>query len=130
MQEGIKKAKEAMNNSYSPYSKFKVGAAVLLKNGKYILGTNIENGSYGLTSCAERNALFNTYSSGYKKDDISKIFIIGNTKKAISPCGACRQVICELMNKDCDVVLANLENDVKIFKVSELIPYLFDLDNA
>ena len=130
MQEGIKKAKEAMKNSYSPYSKFKVGAALLTKDGEYILGTNVENGSYGLTSCAERNALFSAYSKGYKKNDISKIFIIGDTKEPISPCGACRQVISELMEKDCDVVLSNLKDDVKIFKVKDLIPYLFDLDNA
>ena len=130
MQEGIKKAKEAMKNSYSPYSKFKVGAALLTKDGEYTLGTNVENGSYGLTSCAERNALFSAYSKGYKKSDISKIFIIGDTKEPISPCGACRQVISELMEKDCDVVLSNLKDDVKIFKVKDLIPYLFDLDNA
>ena len=130
MQEGLKKAKEAMKNSYSPYSKFKVGAAILTKDGEYILGTNVENGSYGLTSCAERNALFSAYSKGYKKSDIAKIFIIGDTKNPISPCGACRQVISELMEENCDVVLSNLKDDVKIFKVKDLIPYLFDLDNA
>ena len=130
MQEGLKKAKEAMKNSYSPYSKFKVGAALLTKDGEYILGTNVENGSYGLTSCAERNALFSAYSKGYKKSDIAKIFIVGDTKNPISPCGACRQVISELMEKNCDVVLSNLKDDIKIFKVKDLIPYLFDLDNA
>ena len=58
----VKKAREVIENSYSPYSKFKVGAAIQLKNGQIIVGTNIENASYGLTNCAERSALFATYS--------------------------------------------------------------------
>lgn len=122
------KAYDAYLNSYSPYSKFKVGAAVLLKSGEIITGTNIENSSYGLTICAERCALFNTYSQGYRKFDIDKLMIIGNTEAPISPCGACRQVIFELMNENCDVVLTNLYKDIKVMKVKELIPYAFNED--
>ena len=122
------KAYEAYLNSYSPYSKFKVGAAVLLKSGEIIIGTNIENSSYGLTSCAERNALFNTYSLGYRNFDIDKIMIIGNTEAPVSPCGACRQVILELMNESSEVILTNLYKDIKVMKVKELIPYAFTED--
>ena len=73
MQEKIKKAIEAWNNSYSPYSKFAVGACLVLTNGEYILGANIENASYGLTNCAERSALFQAYSRGYRKNDIKEL---------------------------------------------------------
>ena len=79
MEELYEKAYEGYLNSYSPYSKFKVGAAILLKNGQYIIGTNVENASYGLSNCAERSALFQAYSLGYRKFDILKIMIIGNT---------------------------------------------------
>ena len=120
---------KAYNNAYAPYSKFQVGAAVLLKNGEIIIGSNVENASFGLSNCAERSALFNVYSKGYRKDDIIKIMIVGKTKSPISPCGACRQVISELMNSDCDVILTNLEKDVKILKVKDLLPYSFSEDN-
>ncbi|MFA5543762.1 MAG: cytidine deaminase [Bacilli bacterium] len=113
-------------NSYSPYSKFKVGASVLLKNGEIISGTNIENASYGLTNCAERSALFAAYSKGYRKEDIEKIMVIGDVEEPISPCGACRQVMSELMNQDSEVVLTNLKKDIKVMKVKELLPYSFN----
>ena len=118
-------AKKARLNSYSPYSNFKVGACVLLNNGNIILGTNIENASYGLTNCAERNALFSTYSQGYKKDDIKALFIIADTEGPCSPCGACRQVISELINEDTPVILSNLKFDYVIKYVSDLLPFSF-----
>lgn len=123
------KAYEAYLNSYSPYSKFKVGAAILLKNGEYIMGTNIENASYGLTNCAERSALFQAYSLGYRKFDIDKMMIIGNTEVPISPCGACRQVISELMMPESEIILTNLYKDIKKMKVKELLPYSFSEDS-
>ena len=123
------KAYEAYLNSYSPYSKFKVGACLLMKNGEYIIGTNIENASYGLTNCAERSALFAAYSKGYRRLDIDKIMIIGNTEEPVSPCGACRQVISELMRDESDVILTNLYKDIKILKVKDLLPYSFKEDH-
>ena len=129
MEELYEKAYEGYLNSYSPYSKFKVGVAILLKNGQYIIGTNVENASYGLSNCAERSALFQAYSLGYRKFDILKIMIIGNTEQPVSPCGACRQVISELMRPECDVILTNLYKDIKILKVKELLPYSFSEDN-
>jgi cytidine deaminase len=123
------KAYEAYLNSYSPYSKFKVGACLLMKNGEYIIGTNIENASYGLTNCAERSALFAAYSRGYRRLDIDKIMIIGNTEEPVSPCGACRQVISELMRDESEVILTNLYKDIKILKVKDLLPYSFKEDH-
>ena len=116
-------------NSYSPYSKFAVGACALLKNGEIIYGSNIENASYGLTNCAERSTLFAIYSKGYRKDDIVSFLIIGRTKDVISPCGACRQVMSELMNPDTPVYLANLNGKVVKYLNKELLPYTFTEDN-
>lgn len=119
------KALTAYRNAYTPYSKFNVGAVVMMKDGTMIIGSNIENASYGLTNCAERSALFASYSAGFRKDDIVRMMIIGNTKGPISPCGACRQVISELVNPDIDVVLTNLEKVTKTLKVRDLLPYVF-----
>ena len=96
----IAAAKEAYKNAYAPYSKFSVGAALKLKDGSIINGANIENASYGLTNCAERSALFTAFTKGYRRDDIEAIAVVANTDRPISPCGACRQVISELMPQD------------------------------
>lgn len=118
-------AKKARELSYSPYSHFKVGACILLKSGKTISGSNVENASYGLTCCAERNTLFQTYNKGYRKEDILGLLIIGDTEGPVSPCGACRQVISELMEKDAPVIMANLHKDLKEVTVNDLLPYAF-----
>ena len=123
------KALEAYNNAYVPYSNFRVGASVLLKNGEIINGCNVENASYGLTICAERNTLFKTYSYGYRKDDIVAILVLGATNDPISPCGACRQVMAELMGLDKKVYLTNLNKNVKEMSVKDLLPYSFSEDN-
>ena len=119
-------AVKARDNAYVPYSKFKVGAAILLKNGKIISGFNIENSSYGLCNCAERNALFRTYMEGFSKDDIDVLLVIADTLRAVSPCGACRQVMSELMKLDTKVILTNLHDDVIETTVDKLIPYSFN----
>lgn len=126
MEKMYEEALKAFNNAYAPYSNFKVGACVLLKDGTIISGCNVENASYGLSNCAERTTLFSTYAKGYRKDDILKLMIIAGTDRPVSPCGACRQVISELMNPDCEVILTNLKKDTKIFTVKELLPYAFD----
>ena len=115
----------AMNNAYVPYSHFKVGAALLLKDGRVVLGCNIENASYGLCNCAERTALFKAYSEGITKDDIVAMSVAGATDGPISPCGACRQVMAELLHKNTPVYLTNLKGDVKETTVEELLPYSF-----
>lgn len=127
----IEHAIKGRSFSYSPYSKFKVGAAILLKNGKYITGCNVENVSYGLSNCAERTTLFKMVSEGYTKDDVVAMAIVANTKNPVSPCGACRQVMAELLHKDTKVYLANLEKEYKETTVEELLPYGFEeIENA
>ncbi len=122
-------ALRAYNNAYAPYSKFKVGAAILMKDGSIIIGSNVENASYGLTNCAERSALFQAYSLGYKKEDIVSMLVLGSTNEPISPCGACRQVMSELMPLDTSVVLSNLNKKEVKYSVSELLPYTFKKEN-
>lgn len=115
----------ARENAYVPYSHFKVGAALLLKSGEIITGCNIENASYGLCNCAERTALFKAYSEGVKKCDIVAMSICADTDGPVSPCGACRQVMAELLNHNTMVYLTNLKGDVKEMTVDELLPYSF-----
>ena len=119
----------ARKNSYSPYSNFKVGASLLLDDNTIVSGTNVENSSYGLACCAERNALFTAVGMGYKKENIKALLVVANTDGPCSPCGACRQVISELMDKDADVILTNRKNDIKMFTVKELLPFSFSKDD-
>ncbi len=115
-------ALKASENSYSPYSNFPVGAALLLPDGKVITGANIENRSYGLTNCAERRAIFAAASAGYRTFCALAIA----TPKAdypVGPCGACRQVISEFAPADVPVVFGhNWQNAVKT-TVGELYPF-------
>lgn len=84
-----------MKFAYAPYSKFQVGAAVLLADGRVFTGCNVENASYGLTICAERNAIFSAVAAGPKKPVIVAVAVVNKRGIACSPCGACRQVIAE-----------------------------------
>jgi cytidine deaminase len=124
----LREAMLAKVNSYSPYSNFRVGAAVLLKDGEIISGCNVENSSYGLSMCAERVCLYNAYSKGYHKEDILGMAISGDTEDFISPCGACRQVMCELLNETCSVFLMNVKDEFKEIKVRKLLPFYFKGD--
>lgn len=121
----LEEAKKARVHAYTPYSKFKVGAAIELKDGTIIHGANIENASLGLTNCAERSALYATYSQGYKKEDIKSITIVADTHDPVSPCGACRQVMNELLPNDAKITLANTKGDIKEVTKEELLPYSF-----
>jgi cytidine deaminase len=118
----IKEAKKARKKAYTPYSKFKVGAAVLSADGKIFTGCNIENASFGLAVCAERVAIFKAISEGSIK--FKAIAVIGDTDKPCSPCGACRQVISEF-GENIPLIMANLKGDVKIKKIKELLPEAF-----
>lgn len=124
-QELMKHAKEARKLSYSPYSHFAVGAAVLTKDGKIFLGANVENSSYSLCMCGERNAIYNAYMHGYKKDDLAALSICADTDEPCSPCGACRQVISELFPEDAPIYLCNVKGDEKETNVKELLPFAF-----
>lgn len=125
----FKEALKGYNNAYAPYSNFQVGACALLKDGKMIYGSNVENASYGLCNCAERSTLFSVYSLGYRKDDIVAFMVIGKTIEPVSPCGACRQVMSELMNPDTPVYLGNINKKFVEFKNKDLLPYVFVGDN-
>lgn len=128
-EELVKKAVDARELSYSPYSRFKVGAALLTKDGQVFVGANIENSSYPLCMCAERNALYNAMMHGYKKDDFEALALAADTEKPCSPCGACRQVISELFPSDKPIYMANIKGDIQETNVPELLPFAFSEDD-
>lgn len=125
----IAKAIEARQLARTPYSHFQVGAALLTKDGRVFLGANIENSSYPLCMCAERNAVYNAYLHGVKKEEIEALALAADTDGPCSPCGACRQVLSELMPSKAPIIMANLKGDVKITNISELLPYAFSEDD-
>ncbi len=117
----IKKALEAKERAYVPYSKFKVGAALLTEDGELFTGCNIEVSSYSPTLCAERTAIFKAISEGHKK--IKAIAVVGDSDFTY-PCGVCRQVMREF-GKDATIIVANSEEDYRIYKLEELLPHSF-----
>lgn len=119
----VNAAKEGFENAYAPYSNFHVGAAALTANGNVVKGCNVENASYGLTVCAERNCLAQGVISGEKS--FSAIVIYTNQEKLTPPCGACRQVIVEFLAPDALVMAVNHNNDKKQWTVNELLPDAF-----
>ena len=127
----IKAAITAAQNSYSPYSGFKVGAALLTDDGKVYLGCNIENAAYGPSNCAERTAIFKAVSEGHKK--FKAIAIVGGAngdfKDFCPPCGVCRQVMNEFCDKDFVIYLGNKNLEYQKFTLSELLPHSFDLED-
>ena len=128
-EELVQKAIDARSLSYSPYSRFKVGAALLTKDGQVFVGANIENSSYPLCMCAERNALYNAMMHGYKKDDFEALALAADTEEPCSPCGACRQVISELFPSDKPIYMANIKGDIQETNVPELLPFAFSEDD-
>lgn len=120
----IDHAFQAMKNSYAPYSQFHVGAAVACRDGKVFYGANIENASYGATNCAERSAMFSTYSNGVRKEDIEAIAIVADGETIATPCGICRQVMAELLAMDTPVYMSNGKEDLDL-TVKDLLPYAF-----
>ena len=128
-EELMQQAVEARQLSYSPYSNFKVGAALLCKDGKVFLGANVENSSYPLCMCAERNALYNAMMNGYKKADFVALAISADTDAPCSPCGACRQVISELFPRNGEILLTNLKGDSYKTNIDELLPLAFSGDD-
>ena len=119
----IQEAIEARKQAYTPYSTFKVGAAVLTAGGRVFRGCNIENASYGLTNCAERTAIFKAVSEGEPK--VEAIAIVADTEGPVSPCGACRQVIAEFSDNNTKVYLSNLKGDLLETSIAELLPGFF-----
>jgi len=124
----IEQAFLAMGNAYAPYSNYHVGAAVETFDGRYFLGANIENASYGATVCGERAAIFNAYSNGVRKNDIKAIAIVSDGKRLGSPCGICRQVLSELLKGDTPIVLSN-GKDSRITTIDEILPDSFSSED-
>ncbi|HHT9140471.1 MAG TPA: cytidine deaminase [Candidatus Tripitaka californicus] len=122
MEELIKKAIEARDESYSPYSHFKVGAALKTRSGKVYAGTNVENASYGLTVCAERVAVYKAVSAGEREFEALAVFT--EADELTPPCGACRQVLWEF-SKDMLIILANTKGEKRL-RLSELLPMPFE----
>ena len=118
----LEEAKQARLKAHTPYSNFKVGAAVLTKSGAIFQGCNIENSSYGATVCAEQIALFHAYT--HEEREIEAIAIVTDAPKPCPPCGICRQVIMDLAG-DVDIIYANLQGETRRFKTSELLPSAF-----
>ncbi|MGY0372399.1 cytidine deaminase [Clostridium sp. JNZ J1-5] len=119
----IREALRYRENAYVPYSNFKVGAAVLMDDGKIYGGCNVENASYGATNCAERTAIFRAIAEGNKK--LKAIAVVGDLSTHTSPCGICRQVISEFADKDTDIILIKNENEYLVKKLEDILPGAF-----
>ena len=123
----VLKAQEAMKNSYSPYSEFKVGAALLTENGKIYTGCNIENVAFGPSICAERVAFFKAISEGEK--NFSKIAVVGGKNGVITsptpPCGVCRQVMREFCNDDFEILIVRENENYDKVLLKDLLPLSF-----
>ncbi|MCL6639113.1 MAG: cytidine deaminase [Firmicutes bacterium] len=120
----INAALAARERAYAPYSGFKVGAAILTRDGRYYTGCNIENASYGLTCCAERVALFKAVSNGEK--EFAAIAVAAGTEEFCSPCGACRQVLAEFGGQ-IKVYMAGARGQYRVKTVAELLPDAFGI---
>lgn len=125
-EELLDKAKKARALSYSPYSHFAVGAALECADGSVFCGANIENASFPLSMCAERNAIYHALMRGKKKGDFVSLAIVADTDEPCSPCGACRQVLWELFPLDAPIYLGNLKNEIKHVTAKELLPFAFN----
>ena len=125
----IAAALAARERAYAPYSRFQVGAAILTSAGEVVAGCNVENVSYGLTTCAERTTVFAARAAGKLGDPpagpvIAAVAVVADTAAPPSPCGACRQVLHEF-GPGCLVVMANLRGDRRVAPLAELLPDAF-----
>jgi cytidine deaminase len=121
----MERARMTLENAYAPYSKFPVGAALLIKDGTVINGVNVENVSFGATNCAERTAIFTAIANGYKKGDFQAIAVAGDTEDFLPPCSICRQVLAEFCSPEMPVYLTNGKKEILEVTLRELLPYAF-----
>lgn len=132
-EELVEMALDARRLAYAPYSKFKVGAALLGSNGVIYMGCNVENSSYSATNCAERTAFFSAVAEG--QTEFEAIAIVGGHEEdseldLCAPCGVCRQVMREFCNPETfEVILARNVNDYEVFTLEELLPFSFGPEN-
>lgn len=123
-EELLKAAENAMEYAYSPYSRFKVGAALLCKDGSIYTGCNIENATFGATNCAERTAVFKAVSEGHR--DFESIAIVSSGGELTFPCGICRQVLAEFA-PEINIILKGSDGKTAVFTLDELLPHSFKL---
>jgi cytidine deaminase len=119
----IEAALKARNNAYAPYSKFKVGAALLTSTGKIVVGVNVESCSFPVSMCAERTAIGSAIAMGETRFD--KIAIVVDTQRLTPPCGMCRQALMEF-NPNLKILMANLQGKKKSFSLRDLLPNAFE----
>jgi cytidine deaminase len=124
-EELMESARNTKKAAYAPYSKFPVGAALLLKDGNVINGVNVENVSFGATNCAERTAIFTAITKGYTKGDFQAIAVAGDTMDFLPPCSICRQVLSEFCLPDMPVYLTNEKKEILELSLKDLLPYAF-----
>ena len=120
---------ELLNNSYAPYSNFRVSAIVETTDGNIYTGVNIENASYGASVCAERVAIFKAVSEGYRKGDFKRLHVMVDSPKISSCCFMCRQVISEFFNNDTEIILYNNKGEYKTYTKEKLCPLPFDSED-
>jgi cytidine deaminase len=120
-------ARSASDNAYSPYSGAKVGACVVDESGNVYSGCNVENASYGLTQCAERNALAAAMAAGVRPGSAHTLLIYATGFDSLAPCGACRQVMSELLADDALIISCHSETDYRSWSIGELLPDPFIL---
>ncbi len=123
-------ARSVSQQAYSPYSRIKVGAVVVGERGELYSGCNVENASYGLTQCAERNALAAAIVAGEKPGRMRTLLVYSNEFETLSPCGACRQVISELLAEDAKIISCSEQEKSKTWTVRQLLPDPFSLDQG
>ena len=126
----IEKLMKLAENSYSPYSHFRVATIVVMKDGQEFVGVNVENSAYGSTICSERSAILSAISNGYTKGDFKELHCLcADSNRISTSCFACRQVISELFDKDIPLYFYSNTGEYKMYTVSELCPYPFEEDD-
>jgi len=119
-------AQKAKENAYVPYSGFRVGAALVTKEGAVFTGCNVENASYGLSNCAERTAVFTAVAAGYR--DFTALAVSSDSEIYTFPCGACRQVLVEF-SPDMKIIMGNINGEYKVLSAGDLLPCYFHSDS-
>lgn len=123
----LEEARQAAQSAYVPYSHFPVAAILELRDGTLLSGCNVENASYGLCMCAERNVLFMSVACGVPREDITSLTVYAPTDTLTTPCGACRQVMTELLEPETPVIVTNGRLE-KRYTVRELLPDAFEIE--
>ncbi len=121
----VEKLQQLLQNSYSPYSNFKVSSIVVMKDGTMFSGVNVEDASFHAGICAERNAITTAIANGYKKGDFQEIYVMVDNSEISTCCFVCRQLILEFFDKQAKITCMNKNGEKRVFTVAELCPFPF-----